>query len=395
MKYNPVDRETQLDPYAHYKWLRENEPVYYVEELNAWAITRYEDVKHVLKRHDLFSSDPLIQIAFGDFNPAPGAAYVLSSDQPDHTRLRRVLGAAFSNKIVQAQTPRIVELCSELIPPILNQDRVDFVPAFTSPLPVVVIAEMMGIDSDRREDFRKWSNEITLGSADISEAQRAAIKDSAKEFRAYFEDVIERRRKQPGPDLLSAMISAQEEHGKLTADEVLAFCVLLLVAGNETTTSTVGNTLYLLSKYPEQKKLVMEDRSLIPNLVEESLRYISPIQLLFRRTREPVEIAGISLPADAIVMPIYGSANRDESVFKNADTFDITRGDLKAHMAFGHGIHHCMGALLGRHESTQAIAAVLDQMPNYEVDFEAGVDWIDAFYLKGPKVLPLMKTGAK
>ncbi|HEY2659551.1 MAG TPA: cytochrome P450 [Caulobacteraceae bacterium] len=390
MQYNPMAPEVRADPYPYYKWLRENAPVFFIEEMNCYALSRYDDVRYVLKNHQLFSSDPLIQIAFGEFNPAPDADYLISSDPPNHTRLRRALGAAFSMKIVESMTDRITSLARELIDEASFKDRLDFVPAFTSPLPVTVIAELMGIDIDMRDAFRRWSNEVTVGTdSNISDETRAAIRASAAEFRAYFEGAIARRRATPGADLVSALIRAQDETGQLNAEEVLAFCLLLLIGGNETTTSTIGNALYLLSRYPEQKQKVLADRSLVPNLVEESLRYISPIQLLFRRTTQPVEIGGVQMPENTLVMPIYASANRDEAHFPNGDTFDVTR-DTREHMAFGHGIHHCMGALLGRHEGVIAMNLLLDRMADYEVELD-GVEWLDSFYLKGPKVLPMRR----
>lgn len=391
MKYNPMAPEVRADPYPYYKWLREYSPVHFIEEMNVHAVSRYEDVRYVLKNHQLFSSDPLIEIAFGEFNPAPGAPYLISSDPPDHSRLRKSLGAAFSKKIVDSMTDRITGLATELLDEAVNHDHLDFVPAFTSPLPVVVIAELMGIDSDKRSAFRRWSNEITVGTdANVSDETRAEIRASAAEFRAYFEDVLVRRRDNPGPDLVTALIRAQDETGQLTADEVLAFCLLLLIGGNETTTSTIGNTLYLLSRFPEQKRKVLADRSLVPNLIEESLRYISPIQLLFRRTIEPVEIAGVKLPENTLVMPIYASANRDETFFPDGDSFDVMR-NTRDHMAFGHGIHHCMGALLGRHEGVVAMNLILDRMADFEVDLDR-VEWLDSFYLRGPKVLPMTRA---
>jgi cytochrome P450 len=390
MNYNPMSPEVRVDPYPYYKWLRNNAPVYFIEAMNCYAISCYEDVRYVLKNHQLFSSDPLIKIAFGEFNPVPGAPYLISSDPPDHTRLRRALGAAFSMKIVESMTERIAGLARELLDTALVSDHLDFVPAFTSPLPVTVIAELMGIDSEMRGAFRRWSNEITVGSdSNISEETRTTIRASAVEFRAYFEGAIAARRKAPGSDLVSALIRAQDEAWQLTDDEVLAFCLLLLIGGNETTTSTLGNTLYLLSQFPDQKRKILADRSLVPNLIEESLRYISPIQLLFRRTRQPVEIGGVSIPENTIVMPIYASANRDDARFPDGDSFDVTR-DTRDHMAFGHGAHHCMGALLGRHEAVISMNLLLDRMADFEVDLE-GVQWLDSFYLRGPKVLPMTR----
>eukprot|EP00456_Euglypha_rotunda_P020231 TRINITY_DN17743_c0_g1_i4.p3 TRINITY_DN17743_c0_g1~~TRINITY_DN17743_c0_g1_i4.p3 ORF type:complete len:281 (+),score=94.60 TRINITY_DN17743_c0_g1_i4:95-844(+) len=242
----------------------------------------------------------------------------------------------------------------------------------------------MGIDASMGPTFRRWSNQVTIGvDATISEAEREIIHRDALDFRAYFVDRIAAARRNPGSDLISALVK-EEEGAVLSPDEVMAMCVLLLIAGNETTTSTIGNALYLLTKFPDQKQLVIDNPGLVPGMVEEVLRYISPIQMLFRRATEDVVINGVSLPKDTIVMPIYASANRDEAVFDRADQFDVTRKDTSSHMAFGHGIHFCVGQALGRHETTVALRILLARMPNIVADMSS-VEWNDSFYLRGPK----------
>ncbi|NGY06782.1 cytochrome P450 [Solimonas terrae] len=386
MTFDPLSPEVRENPYPFYADMRVNDPVSFCPTVNTWAVTRHEDVKHVLKNHQLFSSDPLIQIAFGEFNPAPGAPYLLSSDPPEHSRLRKLVATAFSKKFVDSIAASIEKMINELLDETSPKDGFDLMDALASPLPVTVIADVMGIDASMGPTFRRWSNQVTVGvNQTISTEERAAIQQDAREFRAYFIDRIAAARRNPGSDIISALVR-QEEGAVLTPDEVMAMCVLLLIAGNETTTSTLGNAILLLTQHPDQRKLVLQDPSLTPALVEEVLRFISPIQMLFRRATEDVVINGVSLPKDTIVMPVYASANRDEAVFERADQFDVTRGDISQHMAFGHGIHFCVGQALGRHEATVALRILLRRMPQIACDFSS-LQWNDSFYLRGPKHL--------
>lgn len=387
LTFNPMAAEVRRDPYPFYAEMRETPGLVKVPALDAWAVSRYDDAKHVLLNHQLFSSDPLINIAFGDFNPAPGAPYMLATDPPEHTRLRKLVGAAFGPKLISAIEPSVERLVSELLDKVDPKQGFDLVEDFSAPLPVSVIADIMGIDASMAPTFRRWSNNVTVGvNETISEAQRAEIEKDAEDFRNYFLDRIAYARKNPGEDMISTLVRAEEEGQKLSADEVMAMCVLLLIAGNETTTSTIGNILYLLTVHPDQKTRVLEERDLVPNLVEEALRFLSPIQMLFRRTTEELELAGMTLPKDAIVMPIYASANRDEAAFANADQFDVGRKDANKHMAFGQGIHSCIGRALGRFEATLAMRAILNRFPRLVADVD-DVAWVDSFYLRGPKKL--------
>lgn len=386
MTFDPLSPEASEDPYPFYAEMRANDPVSFCPTVNTWAVTRHEDVKHVLKNYQLFSSDPLIQIAFGDFNPAPGAPYLLASDPPQHTRLRKLVASAFSKKFVDSIAVSIERMINQLLDEVDPRNGFDLVEALASPLPVTVIADALGIDASMGPKFRQWSNQVTVGTnQNLSDEERRVIQQDAQEFREYAMDRIAVARRKPGDDLISALVR-QEEGAILSADEVMAMCVLLLVAGNETTTSTLGNAILLLSQHPDQRKLVLENPALVPSMVEEVLRYISPIQMLFRRATEDVEISGVKLPKDTIVMPVYASANRDEKIFERADQFDVMRKDTAQHMAFGHGIHFCVGQALGRHEVTVALRILLQRMPQLTCDFSS-LRWNDSFYLRGPKQL--------
>ena len=387
MKFDPIASAVRADPYPFYKELRERSPVSYVESVDTWGVARYDDVKFVLKNHQLFSSDPLIQIAFGEFNPAPGAPYMLASDPPVHTRLRKLVATAFTQRLIAHIGDSIGRMIHDLLDETDPDAGFDLIESLSSPLPVTVIADVMGIDTSMGPTFRRWSNQVTVGTNEsISEETRAAIRQDAEDFRNYFIERIAAARRSPGDDMISTLVRAEEEGQELSADEVMAMCVLILIAGNETTTSTIGNAMYLLAKNPDQKALLLKNPELLKGLVEETLRYLSPIQMLFRRATQDVEIGGVKIAADSVVMPIYASANRDENMFANADHFDITRTDVANHMAFGHGIHFCIGQALGRFETTLALKTLLERMPNLVADVD-NVEWNDSFYLRGPKRL--------
>ena len=209
-----------------------------------------------------------------------------------------------------------------------------------------------------------------------------------KKFREYFLERIESARRKRRGDLISALVDAEEGGQKLSADEVLAMCVLLLIAGNETTTNLLSNALVCLRDFPDQEAMIRKDRSLLPKFLEESLRFISPVQLIFRQATSDTEIAGVPIPKDSIVLPMFASANRDETVFKNADQIDVNRDDLRQHLAFGWGAHLCVGKALSLLEAEIAMNGLFDRFSSIEVS-TSEIEWCDAFYLRGPKTLPV------
>lgn len=386
--YHPMSAEVRRDPYPYYAHLRAHEPVKYIPDLNAYAVARNEDVRALLLNHAQFSSDPLIQLAFGEGNPAPDAQYMIACDPPDHTRLRTLVNKAFSRRMLESQRVEITAIVDRLIDDAAALGEFEFIDAIASPLPVQIVGQIMGIETSMRATFRRWSNNTTAGGngETLSPEQLAAIKRDANDFREYFEERISDARRSPREDLISALVQAEAEGDKLSADEVLALCVLLLIAGNETTTSLLANTFVCLAEYPHQERLVRANRKLVAQLTEETLRYLSPIQVLFRRATTDTEICGTRIPENAIVMPIYGSANRDERVFANADRFDVGRADLRQHMAFGWGIHMCVGRALALLEGELALNHLFDRFATIEL-IQDPIEWCDAFYLRSPKAL--------
>jgi cytochrome P450 len=250
----------------------------------------------------------------------------------------------------------------------------------------MIIAELLGVDPERKDQFKHWSDNVVLQiGASQEDAER--MDEELEGFREYFEATVEERRRQPRGDLISVLVQAEAQQQALTSDEVMGFIGLLLIAGNETTTNLLGNAVLALLAHPEQLARVLDDASLIPNLVEEALRYDAPVQFLFRVATQEVELAGTALPKGAAVLPLFGSANRDERRFTNAGRFDVTR-DAQGHVAFGHGIHFCLGAPLARLEARIALEALLFGFRDLALK-EDRVERIDSFFLRGPKRLPL------
>jgi cytochrome P450 len=250
------------------------------------------------------------------------------------------------------------------------------------PLPVIVIAEILGVDPERRNDFKRWSDSLVF-----SGAMMGGLDNSREEFRAYFGEVIAERRREPRDDLISAITRA-EEADTLTAAEVMSFALLLLIAGNETTTNLIGNAMLALLDHPEQLDRVRADTSLVPAMVEEALRYQSPVQLIFRSCVRDTEVGGSLIPAGASVIPMYASANRDERHFPEPDTFDITRENARDHVAFGYGPHFCLGAPLARLEAQVAFEELLPRLSDIRMAEET-VEWLPSPLIRGPARLPI------
>ncbi len=383
MEFNPFAPEFRADPYPVYAGLRRDYPVYRSERFGFYLVSRYDDVVHVLKNPTLFSSTAINTNIRG--RPT---RTIINTDPPLHTRMRNLVNRAFTPRMVADLEPRIREITRELLDRVAPKGETDLVRDLAIPLPVTVIAEILGVDPERRDDFKRWSTAVVAGDAATTDAERAAIERDLEDFQDYFEAVIEERRSQPrGDDLIRALIRAQEDEQLLSADDVLAFTALLLIAGNETTTNLIGNAVLALIEHPAELANVLDDPALVPNLLEEALRYDSPVQFLFRTTTEDTEVGGVLIADGAAVIPLYASANRDERKFPDPDRFDVTR-NAQGHVAFGYGVHFCLGAPLARLEARAALEQVLLRLPNLR---RAGdhVERISSPFLRGLKSLPL------
>jgi len=358
-----VDREMFGNPYPVYQALREHSPVHYVSipanpssgidrPIWAWGLLKYHDVYTALRDHETFSSESPVA---GQFGPP---LVLIQDDPPRHTRFRRIVNKAFTLKRVEALEPWIAKIADELLEHIDNQET-DMVEAFTVPLPMRVIARLMGIPEEDYATFKRWSDAFlsTVG-ADRDDRMR-----NVQDMVAYFGQMAVARRTQGADDLITALVEAEIEGESLQDWEILGFCILLLIAGNETTTNLLGNLLNLLVDRPDLWQQLRNDRSLVETVIEETLRYESPVQRLFRMATRDLEFSGVKITKGDRITIFYGAANRDAAEFPNPDEFRLDR-DLRNHVAFGMGIHYCLGAPLARAEARIALNAFLDRFPH-------------------------------
>lgn len=335
------------------------------EDNGAWQVARHADVHRILKDFKTFSSDVSIR------PPDERQPSMLFSDPPLHNRLRKLVSYAFKPSHIEAQRPLIEERCDQLVLAMREYDQVDLVEALASPLPVTVIAHMLGVADGDMKTFKEWSDAIFSNIADIlfGEPSEAAQR-SSEAMNAYFLERIAQLRRKPVNHLLGRLVETETDEGKLSDEELLSFCRLLLIAGNETTTGLITASARIFDEFPETFAQVKANPAVIPTFVEEALRYYSPFSATVRRTTRDTEIGGITIAKGELVTPLLASANRDEKVFKHPDEFIIDR-EPNPHLAFGFGIHFCLGAHLARLEGEIAIASMarhLDHISLIESD---------------------------
>lgn len=395
MDFNPFDPAVVRDPYPHYARLRREAPLCRTS-LGFAAVSRYADVLEILRDPETFSSSAMADLINGVKALSPEhlgqGETLLGSDPPIHTRLRKIVNRAFTPRRVAALEPRIRAISETLVAELPRGEPCDLVAGLAAPLPVMVIAEILGIDPDRRQDFKRWSQEILAATAGTPSADlRARLERSFVERAAYLEQVTEDRKRHPRDDVISALVQAEQEGGAMTDDEVGNFIVLLLVAGNETTTNLIGNALLAALDHPALIEAIARDPSLARAWVEETLRYDAPVQLTFRLTREGVELAGEKLAGGENVGLLLGSANRDERRFPEPDRFRLDR-EQNGHLAFGFGAHSCLGANLARLEARVALEALLSRWHPFEM---AGreIERVPSLLTRGPRSLWLRHTG--
>ena len=364
--------------YEHYRHLRQHAPV--AEQQGAWQVARYADVRQVLRDHETFSSAVATPAKGG--NPS-----MLFRDPPIHNRLRKLVSYAFKPSHIEAQHDLVESRCDELMASMRRYEEVDLVEALASPLPVTVIAQMLGVEDGNMQDFKRWSDKIFSSIGEILFARPdASVQEATEKMNAYFLDKIEKLRPAPGNNLLGRLIRTETEDGYLSDEELLSFCRLLLIAGNETTTGLITGCVRVFDEMPETFEALKADRDLIPGFIEETLRFYSPFSATVRRTTRETELAGVAIPEGVIVVPLLASANRDESVFDQPDEFVIDR-DPNPHVAFGYGIHNCLGAHLARLEGRIAVASLVDALDRIEISETADRTQFDR--LGGPATLPV------
>jgi cytochrome P450 len=362
--FQPLDPATRRDPFARYARGRREHPVFVHAglPLRVLSVFRHADVQAILRDADAFSNVFQLQAFVPELAEARPPS-MLGTDPPEHTRLRSLVGKAFTPRIVQRLEGRMAEISESLLDEALAKREVDLVEALTYPLPVTVVAEIIGIPAEDRAQFKAWSDQAVanLGVAFVSGVDPERVRRQLalfEEMRAYLVPLAEARRRQPREDLLTGLVRAEHEGSRLSYEEMISMVVLLLVAGNETTTTLIGNAVQELVAHPSELARVRAEPGLLPRAVEEVLRFASPVQFAPRRARRPGELHGVAIRENDAILCWIGSANRDESVFAEPERFDVAR-DPNPHLAFGFGIHYCLGANLARLEAEVALRALL------------------------------------
>jgi cytochrome P450 len=370
VEFSLASQDFHDDPVATFAALRSACPVHHTERpAPHYSMSREADVSRALRDHDTWSSKFGPGLSFGQ----PGAGVLVASDPPGHTAERLAIARIFKPSIIEAMEPEVRTLVASLVDGFVDRGEGDLLRDLAMPLPLTVMCWMLGTPVADIELFRTWV--MPMAEAVALEGGRAAneqVVNAYREFGRYFEAHIGERSRAVAAgddvpaDLLTRLLTVNRDGVRLTDAQVLAFCQFLLVAGSATTTLLIGNVVHRLMEHPDQMALVQHDRSLLPNAIEESLRFDAPVHGLFRTNTAPVTLHGVDIPVDSKVCMMFGSANRDLDAWRDPDRFDITRDlkDLKRHAAFGVGIHYCLGAPLARLEGAVALEAVLDRLPN-------------------------------
>lgn len=376
--FDPWDPEVSVDPYPYYKVLRARAPAYLIPQRGFWVLSRHEHVGYALRNWEVFSSDigggGGAMSAGGDSAGEKQAMSktMIGSDPPDHTRLRRIVQKEFTPSQIARWEARIKEFTDDLVSDFLEANErgeADLMRDLAIPLPVMAIAEILGVPIEDREEFKRWTEE-SIGSSSLDPELQAASAEGSRQLYAYFEEAVNRKRKNPGDDLVSLFVRAGDRgEDSLTQEEIISHCMLFLIGGNETTTNLVGNAIWTFLNHPDQFDLVLENRALIPSALEEVLRYEGPVLGLFRLVKEDVDIEGTTIPKGSIVQLLYCSANRDERHFPDADRFLVERNP-RDHFAFAGGLHLCIGAPLARLEAKVALETLLQRTRNLRLTGE-------------------------
>jgi cytochrome P450 len=379
--FDPFDTAVLTDPWPWYRWLRTEQPVYRIPSSGTWVLSRWTDVQARLRDHAALSSARGVA-------PEPGPAIgLIGVDPPDHERLRRVVQGVFTPRVIERTWGnRIAAICDQLVDDALAAGTVDAFAALALPLPMQVVAELLGVADGDLADFKRWSDAMIAGVGQHrDEAIRARTQDAFGALGTYFGARIAERRARPGDDLITLLGQAGDDE-RLTARELVHFCILLLIAGNETTTNLLGNGLLALIDHPHQEAALRADPGLLTSAIDEMLRFCPSTHAVFRQTTRPVAIHGVTIPADQRVMLCLAAANRDESRFHEPDDFWIGRPALD-HLAFGNGVHFCLGASLARLEMRTMLSTLLARTTSWQL---AGDPRITATpVVRGPTYLPM------
>jgi cytochrome P450 len=391
--FNPLLPEFHADPYPFYRRLREKEPVHR-SALGFYVLTRLDDCVAVLRdqRFGREEFQQMLSAVYADDSQTPSLPRsMLFRDPPDHTRLRALVSQAFTPRVVEGMREHIQGIVDRLLDRVQDAGRMDIIDDLAYPLPVTVICEMLGVPVGDHASIRGWSADIARSLDAIGLPADPVIVERGRRSRRaladYFRRLVPERRARPRADLLSGLLAAEEQGDKLTHDEVIAMCLLLFIAGHETTVNLIGNGTLALLRHPEQWRALQANPALVENAVEELLRYDSPVQRTARIAHTDAEVAGQPIARGSMVVTVLGAANRDPAHFVDPDRLDITRRDPR-HIAFGFGIHFCLGAPLARVEGQVALGTLARRMPGLALA-EDTQEWRESSVLRGLKRLPV------
>ena len=341
--------------FAWFEEMREQNPVFKDERTRIWQVFRYEDVLSILTDYSRFSSQAY-ELTGGFLSNS-----LIAKDPPDHRKLRNLVNLAFTPRAVAHLSDRVTQITQELLDEVRHKGAMDIVADIAFPLPAKVIAELLGVPGEDWNIFQRWAR------VDASDAasRRESGQSMQEEMYKYFTNLLEERRRSPREDLISSLSVAEVDGERLSGPELLSFCTLLLAAGQETTKNLITNAIVCLTDHRESMERLINEPALMPTAIEEILRFLPPVWFLFRQTKADVELAGQHIPANQVVLAWTASANRDPARFPDPDRFDIER-EPNRHLAFGHGIHFCVGAPLARLEAKIALPMMLQQLKNLQ-----------------------------
>ena len=388
VEFSPYSYEFHEDPYPLYRRLRDEAPVYHNAEGGFWALSRHADVLAAFRDTRRFSNREGVSIdpaARGAAAARAGTSF-LAMDPPEHTRFRSLVSRGFTPRRVADLEPRIREIAAAHLDARVGSGRLDAIADFAGKVPMDVISEMLGVEPEDRAQLREWADAMVHREEGVFDVPPDGVR-AFGEIRAYVKGLLQRLRRRPGDDLLSALLAPADDGAALSEGDLLSFCNLMIVAGNETTTKLLGNALYWLWRHPDERARVASDPSRIPGWIEETLRFDPSTQALMRVTLEDVPVRGTVVPAGERVLLLIGSANRDPEVFERPDAFDVDR-DTSEMLSFGKGTHFCMGAALARLEARVALEEWWKRFPAYEVQTE-GIVRVHSVNVRGFAALPI------
>ncbi len=401
--FNPFDPEALQCPFPHYAQMRDERPVLFIEGVGMYLVTRHDLVLQVLRDPATYSSlfggasmplppEARARMAEVMADGYPRVPTMLTADMPEHTRYRRLVSKAFTPKVIAELEPVIRAIATRLIDSWIGEDRIEFVSQFAVPLPVEVIAHALNVPETRLADFKRWSDDSIAGiGTNISLDERLEAERGVNEFQHYFAGELDRRRVEPRDDLLTALLQARvddddpdvDDKRPLDVPEILSIVQQLLVAGNETTTKLLTETMRLLAENPDEWTALKGDPARAPLLVEEALRLSTPTQGMFRISTRDHELDGVPIPEGARLVIVFASANRDETVYADPDRFDPDREHLRDHLAFGKGIHFCLGAALSRLEGRVALEELSRRLEGFSLPDTNEFRYFPSFLLRG------------